>query len=86
MPDSGGFAYMRPGHEREAAAATDPQAKVEPPEESSSDTYPDDATVAEVKDWVGDDPDRAKDALAAERKRANPRVTLVEYLQDRQST
>lgn len=42
---------------------------------------PDDATVDEVKAWVGDDPDRARQALDAEQQRDKPRTTLVDALE-----
>lgn len=38
------------------------------------------SSVADVKAWVGDDPARAAEALAAELARPNPRSTLVEHL------
>jgi len=38
-------------------------------------------TTAEILEWVGDNPTRARKALAAERKTDDPRVTLVEPLQ-----
>jgi hypothetical protein len=41
-----------------------------------------DGTVEDVLDWVGDDRDRAQDALAAEQSKPTPRVTLVEALED----
>jgi hypothetical protein len=40
-----------------------------------------DGTVQDVKDWVGDDPDRAQAALAAENEKDEPRVTLVDWLE-----
>lgn len=38
-------------------------------------------TAAYVLAWVGDDPERAADALAAEQARDKPRSTLVKQLQ-----
>lgn len=39
-------------------------------------------SVAEVKDWVGDDIDRARTALAAEQAALKPRTSLVGWLED----
>ena len=39
------------------------------------------ATIDEVEEWVGDDPDRARQALAAEQARPEPRKTLVAKLE-----
>lgn len=41
---------------------------------------PPDGTVAEVTEWVGDDPARADAALGAEKRRDTPRTTLVDAL------
>ena len=38
-------------------------------------------TVAEITEWVGDDPRRAKKALKEENKSDSPRSTLVEALE-----
>ncbi|GFH34295.1 hypothetical protein [Streptomyces pacificus] len=50
----------------------------------SSDQPPasleDASTAAEVLDWVGDDPDRAAEALEAEEAADKPRSTLVKQL------
>lgn len=40
-----------------------------------------DATAADVLDWVGDDPERASEALAAEQAKDKPRSTLVKQLE-----
>ena len=40
-----------------------------------------DGSVSVVTEWVGDDPERAKQALRVERQKDNPRVTLVEALE-----
>lgn len=40
-----------------------------------------DATAADVLGWVGDDPDRAEEALAAENAKDKPRSTLVKQLE-----
>lgn len=42
------------------------------------DSAPD--TVAEIKEWVGDDPERAAQALATEQARPEPRSTLINHL------
>lgn len=39
-----------------------------------------DGTAAEVLAWIGDDPDRARQALAAERQREKPRKSLLTKL------
>ncbi|MFF4536547.1 hypothetical protein [Streptomyces aureus] len=39
------------------------------------------ATAADVLDWVGDDPERASEALAAEQAKDKPRSTLVKQLE-----
>jgi hypothetical protein len=39
-------------------------------------------TISEIKDWVGDDKDRAQKALDAEKANEKPRKTLVEDLED----
>jgi len=51
----------------------------------SDDDDDDDAatgTIAEVLERVGDDPDKAQEALDAEESKAKPRAGLVEKLQD----
>lgn len=40
-----------------------------------------DGTAKDVLAWVGDDPDRAEEALAAEQAKDSPRSTLVKTLQ-----
>ena len=40
-----------------------------------------DATAADILEWVGDDPDRAAEALAAEQAKDKPRSTLVKALE-----
>ncbi len=45
-------------------------------------SYVPDGTVAEVLAWVGNDLDRAGQALYAEGAKARPRTTLVEALED----
>ncbi|WCO67876.1 hypothetical protein PO878_03950 [Iamia majanohamensis] len=41
-----------------------------------------DGTIADIKKWVGTDPDRAAAALADEQTRPNPRVSLIGHLTD----
>jgi hypothetical protein len=43
---------------------------------------PADLTIAETEEWVGEDPARAKAALAAEEEREHPRTTLIDKLKD----
>lgn len=50
--------------------------------EASAAGYPVDGTVREIEDWVGDNPDRAREALAIEEDRDKPRSTLVESLRN----
>ena len=38
-------------------------------------------TAAEILEWVGDDPQRARAALEAEQASSSPRVTLVATLE-----
>jgi hypothetical protein len=40
-----------------------------------------DGTAADVLAWVGEDPDRAEEALAAEQAKDRPRSTLVKQLE-----
>lgn len=40
-----------------------------------------DGTAQQVLAWVGDDPDRAEEALAAEQAKDKPRSTLVKQLE-----
>lgn len=54
------------------------QPEVEPP---ASDEMPDNtSTIAVIVAWVGDDPERAMQALTAEEARDKPRATLVAAL------
>ena len=50
-------------------------------DEEQVDEYPQDGTVADVLDWVGDDPELAQAALDAEEDRSKPRVTLIDQLE-----
>jgi hypothetical protein len=40
-------------------------------------------TIPEIKDWVGDDTERAQRALDAENANEKPRKSLVGYLEDK---
>lgn len=59
-----------------ADAADSGTNKAEPPAELDID-----ATAADVLDWVGDDPERADEALAKETAKDKPRTTLVKALE-----
>jgi hypothetical protein len=50
--------------------------------QADDDSCPPSGTIEEVKAWVGDDPERAQQALNAERDGSN-RQTLVAYLEDK---
>lgn len=47
---------------------------------ASEDARVPDGTASDVLAWVGDDPNRARAALDAERRRTNPRQSLVAQL------
>lgn len=64
---------------QESAQKTDAP-KAEAPKQQDSNQVPE-GTTAEVLDWVGDDVNKAKKALAAEKKNDDPRVTLTEPLE-----
>lgn len=49
--------------------------------DSEDDELSENATAAEVLDWVGDDRDRAAEALEAEQAKDKPRSTLVKQLE-----
>jgi hypothetical protein len=51
------------------------------PEPEDNETEVPTGTIAEVKDWVGDDKERAQAALDVENAKDNPRSTLVEWLE-----
>lgn len=62
--------------------ATEEPAEPEDSQDDSADDELDiDATAADILSWVGDDPDRAEEALAAERDKDKPRSTLVKQLE-----
>jgi hypothetical protein len=52
------------------------------PESENPDVYPEDGTIPDVKDWVGDDISRAHQAYDSENERDTPRVTLLAYLEE----
>jgi hypothetical protein len=86
---SGGLALflLETGSNVEPAddAATDwrtAQTAPEPPEPAGPDGELDiDATAADILAWVGEDPDRASEALAPEQAKDKPRSTLVKQLE-----
>jgi hypothetical protein len=50
-------------------------------EENENENVPT-GSISEIKEWIGTDKDRAQHALDVEKAKDNPRVTLVEYLED----
>lgn len=56
-------------------------AGVEPIAEGGDGELDIDTTAADVLAWVGDDPERAEEALAAELAKDKPRSTLVKSLE-----
>ena len=62
-------------------AGDEPEDLNEDPAEPEVEELADDATAAEVLEWVGDNPDRAAEALEAEQAKDKPRSTLVKQLQ-----
>lgn len=70
--------------DRHAAPATEPEPEGEPeghePEGETKDEAPPEGNAETVLGWVGDNPDRAELALAAEHGRDKPRSTLVAKL------
>lgn len=65
-----------------ATAVVESEPSEAPPPEPSEgfSDYPDTGTIADVKAWVGDDPDRAEYAIDQEEAKSTPRSTLLEYL------
>lgn len=61
------------------AKGTAPKTEQEPKQQDPNQVP--EGTTQEVLDWVGDDPAKAKKALATEKKSDDPRVTLVEPLE-----
>lgn len=54
-------------------------------DDSANDPDPNEVpsgTVKELKEWVGEDSDRARRALAVENANPKPRASLVSYLED----
>lgn len=58
----------------------DAEPTAEPDDEPDGDTVPD-GTAQDVLSWVGDDKDRAAQALEAEHGRDKPRSTLIAALE-----
>lgn len=73
-----GVAWAAGAH---ALRAGETSAEDDSADTADTDDYPEGGTIPEVKEWVGDDPDRAQDALDRENEGGSPRVTLVEHLQ-----
>jgi hypothetical protein len=69
----------------EARALLEPQAEEPEQELESPAGRPEeldiDGTAADVLAWVGEDPDRAEEALEAEQAKDKPRSTLVKQLE-----
>jgi hypothetical protein len=67
----------------DAQALYDGDAEQEPdaPEHPDGDELDVDGTAADVLAWVGDNPERAKQALDAEQAKDKPRSTLVKQLE-----
>jgi len=93
MPDSGsgGFTYLRTGADREqvemmtkgSLSQMRASAPAPEPESTGSSDYPEDGTIPEVREWVGDDLDRAQEAYDREDDRPNgPRKGVVEFLDE----
>lgn len=58
------------------------QPPVEPPAQEPPAPLNIDGTAAEVLAWVGDDPERAKEAREAESEKDKPRSTLLKRLEE----
>lgn len=65
---------------RLATGLDQPEDYIPEPEPPATEVYSDLWTVAEVKAWVGDDPERAAEALEQELERTSPRITLADWL------
>lgn len=82
-------AYLVSTHSPVEPLDDDARALLEPPAEEQDSGGPEeppaeldiDATAKEVLAWVGDDPERAAEALAAEQAKDSPRSTLVKQLE-----
>jgi hypothetical protein len=71
-----------PGAPREAGDHAGSDEGSDQTTQSQADDEVPQGTIADVQDWVGDDPDRAQQALDAERAGQN-RATLVAWLEDK---
>lgn len=58
----------------------EPVAPVEDADPGGGDAPPADGTVGDLMAWIGDDPDRAAAALAAEQAKDKPRATVIKRL------
>jgi hypothetical protein len=80
-PETGEATWLKPGDTVPDWAEITNDAVFDK-EEPAGDFDPD-GTVKEIESWVGDDPERAREALAAEQAKGDKaRSTLVEHLQD----
>lgn len=75
----------RPEQDEPATDVQDPEVEDVPPDanghaDEDGDAPDADATAADVVAWVGEDPDRAAQALEAEQAREKPRSTLIKQL------
>lgn len=76
---------QQPEIKQQPEAEPQPEPETQQPEASVSpaDDYPTDGTIPDVKDWVGEDAQRAQAAYDREQDRPNgPRSTLLDYLSD----
>lgn len=64
-------------------ASDEPEAAPAPSAERVTDVEVPDGSIREILTWVGDDQERALEALRAERARPTPRKTLVNELKGR---
>jgi hypothetical protein len=76
-------AYLVSTHSPVEPVDDEARALLEAPQEGSAPPaeLDIDGTAADVLAWVGEDPDRAEEALAAEQAKDKPRSTLVKQLE-----
>ena len=82
-------AYLVSTHSPVEPLDDDARALLQPPQEEQGPEGPKDppaeldidGTAADVLAWVGEDPERARQALAAEQAKDKPRSTLVKQLE-----
>lgn len=78
-PD-GTVEVLEPDPEPEATVAPVEVEDVDPDEVPDPNGPPADGTVGDLMAWIGDDPDRAAAALAAEQAKDKPRATVIKRL------